>query len=189
MQIQIEKTFRACIVALLFVAGCAHHVDPAHELHTQLEPFTSTRDQAVHLVTVSKQSLGPDSVNQLSVSYTALEAKGNDYAGFLNESASTSSLDTSKNKEYATSLSNAIDSFNSSFATIDPQQAPTSKLSNTWIPAFSDSVQHYWNQYHAALSAESPQKKTALTQQLKADTVWPNFEKIGTEPVSPTPHP
>ena len=177
------------VVVLLLAAGCTHHVDPASELHTQLEPFTHTRTQAIQLVTVSKQSLGAASVNELAVSYAALESKANGYAGFLSESATTSSLDASKNKEYATNLSTAIDSFNSSFATISPQQAQESKLSNAWIPSFAGSVQGYWNRYHSALSAEPQDKKTALIQQLKTDTVWPNFEDIATEPTSPTPKP
>ncbi len=177
------------ILGVASVVGCTHHPDPGQELHKQLVPFTQTRDRAIAVVTSSKHSLDAPSLNQLAVSYTALEEKGNAYAGFLAESISVSSFDSNKNAEYSTKLKNAIDRFNSSFVTISPSQASAAKLATDWLPPFAQSVKSYWDRYHAALATAAPQRKATLVEQMKADTVWPNFENIATEPLaSPSPH-
>jgi hypothetical protein len=190
----VTRSFRACLVAgalcvsTLITSACAHRVDLTHELHSRVSPFTETRDQVVQLVATSKRSLDAPSINQLAVSYASLEEKGNGYAGFLAEAVSTSSFDYAKNSDYSTNFSKAIDTFNNDFVTINPQQAKTAKISNEWIPQFAASVQSYWDKYHSNLASASPQTKATMAQQLKADTVWPNFEDIATEAVSPSPH-
>lgn len=184
---------KARLCGLVFIAaiaaGCAHHVDPATELHRQVAPFTQTRDQTIALVKEAKHSMDPASLNDLNVAYASLEGKANGYAGFLVEAASVASFDATKNNDYAAKLTKAIESFNSSYATINPQQASASKLSSTWIPPFADSVKSYWDRYHTTIATASPQMKSTLMQQLKSDTVWPNFEDIAPQPLSPTPSP
>ncbi|HEX3670871.1 MAG TPA: hypothetical protein VHT92_04110, partial [Candidatus Cybelea sp.] len=78
-----------CVAALL--AGCNHKApDATAQVKSALAPFTAGRDQATALVAAQKQSLGAADLNTLEVAYTALEAKGNAYAGFIVEAATAS---------------------------------------------------------------------------------------------------
>jgi hypothetical protein len=169
---------------LLFAAlvtACAHRENSAGELHARMAPFTQARDSAVAIVQAGKQTFDPLSLNQLSVSYTALELKANDYAGFLVESASLASFDDGKNSQYATSLRNGIDAFDTSLQRMKLQpKTIKDSPSSTWVPAFADSVKAYWERYHVTLARASPKTKAGLVQQLKTDSVWPNFEDVAT---------
>jgi hypothetical protein len=191
LSINMKKTF--VIAGLLFLvtvtAGCAHRTNPSDELQRQLAPFTQTRNQTVALVKTAKHSLGPLSLNRLQVSYSDLEIKANEYAGFLAESVNVNSFDADRNNQYSGKLKAAIDAFENSFETFDPTQVQAMNISSAWVPAFADSVKAYWTRYHTSLTTASPQAKAALIRQLKSDTVWPNFENIATEPVSAAPTP
>ncbi len=171
------------------VSGCTHHADPVRELNSAVAPFTLARNQAVGLVTTAKHSLAASDLNTLAVAYASLEEKGNAYAGFLVETVTNTSFDANKNAEYAANLTQAIKAFNKSFASVSPPNQAGASVQSAWLPAFSDSVAAYWKRYNTAMTTLSPQTKADLIKQLKAETVWPNYENIATEPIaSPTPH-
>ena len=165
-------------------AGCAHHTDPVHELNSEIAPFTHSRDQAVELVTTSKHSLGASDLNSLAVSYGALQEKGDAHAAFLVEVISDASFNGDRNAKYASNLTQAIKTFNKSFASVSAANQTGATVQSAWIPAFSNSITAYWAQYHTAMAAISPQMMADLIKQLKAETVWPNYENIATEPIS-----
>jgi hypothetical protein len=178
----------ACLAFMmaLLAGGCGHathKVDVAQELHTRVSSFTQSRDRVMALVTESQRSLDPASLNQLTVSYAALQARGNGYAGFLVESVSVVSFDVDKNNIYAANLKSAIEAFNRSYLAINSGRPDAPKLSTVWIPMFADSVKKYWERYHNSIAAASPQVKANMLQQLKRDTVWPNFEDIAPQPL------
>jgi hypothetical protein len=184
-----RTALQVCVLVLMLGPGCTHHTDAVHELNSAVAPFTQSRDEAVQLVTNAKHVLGASDLNTLAVDYSALQDKGNAYAGFLTESVATTSMDAGKNAEDATALAQAIKTFNKSFAAISPASLAGASVKSAWIPAFSDSVTAYWKQYQSALAGLSPQTKADLIKELKAKTVWPNYENIATEPLStPAPH-
>ncbi len=185
----VRVALQIWVVGLIFVAGCTHHKDAAQELNSAIAPFTQSRDEAVQLITSAKRSLGADDLNTLAVDYTALEEKGNAYAGFLTESVTATSFDADRNAKYASDLSQAIKAFNKAFASVRPANQAGATVQSAWIPAFSDSVVAYWKQYQAGIGQLSPQTKADLVKGLKAKTVWPNYENIATESLStPAPH-
>lgn len=184
-----RTALQMCVLVLMLGPGCTHHTDAVHELNSAVAPFTQSRDEAVQLVTSAKHLLGAADLNTLAVDYSALQDKGNAYAGFLTESVATASIDAGKNAEDATALAQAIKTFNKSFAAISPASQAGASVKSAWIPAFSDSVMAYWKQYQNAVAGLSPQTKADLIKDIKAKTVWPNYENIATEPLStPTPH-
>ncbi|HEV2908023.1 MAG TPA: hypothetical protein VGX02_02035 [Candidatus Eremiobacteraceae bacterium] len=176
-----------CLAALA-IAGCTHNGAGATNLGDKLAPFTQTRSQAVAMVTNAKRVFDAGSINQLMLAYTDLELKSNAYAGFLVESAKIGTFDTRKNDEYAFGLRNAIDAFNVTYATLQsasPTPVKTTSstwLADAWVAPFAQSVQAYWERYHDTL-ASSPQTVAYVTQQIKSDTIYPNFEDIATERV------
>lgn len=185
----MKRTHRLLLIAVLAAAtlsACAHSSQPARTLQTQLTPFEQTRTQAISLVTKAKHVLDSMSINQLDVAYTDLEVKANDYTGFIVESVDVGGLDAGKNATYAANLKKAIDDFNRSYNALRVS-APTSgrttaaNLSSDWIQPFAGAVQGDWDRYHVAIAQAPPDKKSALTQQIKRETVWPNFEDIATE--------
>jgi hypothetical protein len=168
-----------CIAALL--SGCTHKADAAAQVKSALAPFTAGRDQAVALVAAQKQSLGAADLNTLEVLYTALEAKGNAYAGFIVEAATASSFDDGRNQRYADDLVRAIHAFNQGFAALSASKA--SALSDAWVAPFAASLHGKWSQYQPLVTRLSPQQNLDLIAKIKHDTVWPNFEDIATEKV------
>jgi len=174
-------------LAALLVSGCTRHSTAApSELSVRLAPFAQTRNQAIAMVTSAKRIFDAPSINQLMLTYTDLELKSNAYAGFLVESADVDSFDAQKNDEYAIQLRSAIAAFNVTYATLSKGALVTPKgstwLSDTWVAPFAQSVQTYWERYHDTL-ASSPQTVAYVTQQIKSDTIYPNFEDIATERV------
>ncbi len=175
----------ACLAALT-IAGCTQKGAATTNLGDKLAPFAQTRSQAIAMVTNAKRVFDAPSINQLMLAYTDLELKSNAYAGFLVESAKTGTFDTRKNDEYAFGLRSAIGAFNVTYATLQsasptPSKAMTSTwLSDAWVAPFAQSVQAYWERYHDTL-ASSPQTVAYVTQQIKSDTIYPNFEDIATE--------
>jgi hypothetical protein len=177
---------RTCLAALL-VTGCTHHTAAtSNALSEKLAPFAQTRNQAIAMVTDAKHAFDAPSINQLMLAYTDLETKSNAYAGFLVEATNVDSFDTQKNDEYAARLRNAIAAFNVTYTTLARQSLVNPKgntrLSDTWVAPFAQSVQAYWTRYHNAL-ASSPQTVAYVAQQIKSDTIYPNFEDIATERV------
>jgi hypothetical protein len=179
----------ACtFAASLAIAGCARHQSASSELSSNLAPFTHTRNQAIALVTSGKHAFDAPSINRLAVAYTDLEEKNNAYAGFLVESASVGSFDAGKNAVYAGKLARAIDAFNASYASLQAisivplKNVTRAKLADGWVEPFAQTAQANWQRYHGALAA-SPQTVAAVTQQIKSQTVYPNFEDIATEPI------
>jgi hypothetical protein len=180
----------ACIcLAALAIAGCAHdRVANTNELGGKLTPFMQTRSQAIAMVTNAKRTFDAQSINQLMLAYTDLELKSNSYAGFLVEAAKIGSFDASKNDDYAFQLRRAIGAFNVTYATLSsasptpPKTSDPTWLSDAWVAPFAQSVQAYWERYHNT-RASSPQTVAYVTQQIKNDTIYPNFEDIATERV------
>lgn len=183
----VAVALQVCVAGLISIAGCTHHKDAVQELDSAIAPFTQSRDEAVQLVTAAKHSLGAADLNTLAVDYSALEEKGNAYAGFLAESLSIESFDADRNAKYAAELAQAIKSFNKSFASVRPAKQTTATVQAAWIPAFSDSIAAYWKRYQAGAGQLSPQIKADLVKELKARTVWPNYENIETEALSTPP--
>ena len=174
----------ALVLGATLVSGCAHHADSAR-VSSGVAPFTQTRNQAVALVTTAKRTLGASDVNQLAVAYGTLEATANGYAHFLVGSASVTSFDAAGNDKQATRLTESIRVFNRAFVGLRSTSQGDATVPSAWIPLFAQSVEPYWSRYHTAFAAASPEMKLALTKQLTSDTVWPNFEDIATESLSP----
>jgi hypothetical protein len=179
----------ACVcLAVLAIAGCTQKGAGTANLGDKLAPFAQTRSQAIAMVTNAKHAFDAPSINQLMLAYTDLELKSNAYAGFLVESAKIGTFDTRKNDQYALGLRSAIDAFNVTYATLDSASQVPAKttssmwLSDAWVAPFAQSVQAYWGRYHDTL-ASSPQTVAYVTQQIKSDTIYPNFEDIATERV------
>jgi hypothetical protein len=183
-----QRTAAMLLVLLAGTTSC-HHASALDQLRSTMAPFTSTRDRAVRLVSATKPSLGAEDLNSLAVAYTALEEKGNRYAGFLVEVAQDASFTDQKNTAYASSLGTAIVTFNKSFAAIAPANERGVFLDDSWTTEFAASLNRYWAQHGSAIQNLSPQDKADLVKQLKALTIWPNYEDIATQPVSsPSPH-
>ena len=115
---RVRTTVLALFFTSLVAAGCAHHTDPVRELNSEIAPFTHSRDQAVELVTTAKHSLGASDLNSLAVSYGALQEKGDAHAAFLVEVISDASFNGDRNAKYASNLTQAIKTFNKSFASV-----------------------------------------------------------------------
>jgi hypothetical protein len=177
----------ACLAAVAIV-GCTHSGAGTTNLGDKLAPFAQTRSQAIAMVTNAKRAFDAPSINQLMLAYTDLELKSNAYAGFLVESAKIGAFDAPKNDRYAFELRGAIDAFNVTYATLQSASQTPAKnagstwLSDSWVAPFAQSVQAYWERYHDTL-ASSPQTVAYVTQQIKSDTIYPNFEDIATERV------
>lgn len=183
-------TVFCALLAALGISACANHrATSASPLSVDLAPFVQTRNQAIALVTSAKHSFDAQSINQLMLSYTDLEEKANAYAGFLVEAANVDSFDSAKNDAYAAQLRQSINAFNVSYATLS-KSAPTQPrvanawLQDGWVPSFARNAQAYWQRYRSTLAA-SPQTVAMVTNQIKSETVYPNFEDIATESARP----
>jgi hypothetical protein len=184
----MKRTHRQALIALLAataLSACAHRTAPVRTLQAQLTPFEQTRTQAISLVTKAKRVLDPMSINQLEVAYTDLEVKANNYSGFIVESVDVGGLDAQKNATYAANLKKAIDGFNRSYNALRtsalPAQPPVADLSTVWVPSFADAVQGDWDRYRNTIASAPAKQKMAVTERIKRETVWPNFEDIATE--------
>ena len=183
-------TILCALAAALSISACANHrATNPNPLSVDLAPFVQTRNHAVALVTSAKRTFDPQSINQLMLSYTDLEEKANAYAGFLVESANVDSFDPAKNDAYAAQLRQSINAFNLSYATLSKSAPAPSRVANpwlqdSWVPAFARNAQAYWQRYHNSLAA-SPQTVAMVTNQIKSETVYPNFEDIATESARP----
>jgi hypothetical protein len=171
-------------VGALLVSACAHQADVERDTNSSVAPFTQTRNQTVALVTSAKHSLGASDMNQLAVTYGALEATANGYARFLVESARVTSFDAGRNAKYAASLTDAIAVFNHAFVALRTTRQGDATVPSAWIPVFAESLEPYWNRYHSTFAAASPQTRAAFIERLTSNTVWPNFEDIATESLS-----
>jgi hypothetical protein len=180
-----EQNSRQLLVATmlsLVVAACSHTTSPSAQINDGFAPFSSTRNQAVGLVASTKHSLGASDVNTLDVAYTALQEKANAYASFMVEAITTSSFDPAKNAKYSADLTTAIASFDKSYTALSATRQVS--VANTWVPAFAQSLQTRWDRYNGLIAKMSPQTKADLVAAIKRNTVWPNYEDIGTEPVA-----
>lgn len=182
---QMSRAIAWALALGILCAGCGSGKTPSNQLNADLAPFSNTRAQAIAMVTHGKRTLDPQSINQLMVSYTELEEKSNAYAGFLTESATVDSFDPGKNDDYASAMRQAINAFNISYVSLEsrslaPNRTANMWLSAAWVPSFAQHAQAYWNQYHGL--ADSP-KSVAMAEQIKRQTVYPNFEDIATESV------
>ena len=175
---------RLVVVAMLslVVAACSHTATPSSQVQDGFAPFSSTRNQAVGLVSNTKRSLGSEDANTLAAAYTALEEKANAYAGFMVEAITTSSFDLSRNTKYAADLTAAIAAFDRSVAPLSTTHQRA--LASAWLPTFAVSLQSHWDRYSGVIAQMSPQTKANLIAEIKRDTVWPNYEDIATEPVA-----
>lgn len=153
-------------------------------MNSAVSNFTIARNQSVGLVTTAKRSLGASDLNTLAVAYGSLQEKGNAYAGFLVEAVTDASFDAGKNAKYASDLTQAIKAFNKSFASVRTANQAGVSVQSGWIPAFSHSVADYWKRYNTAAASVSPRARAEFVKQLKAETVWPNYEDIATETVA-----
>ncbi|MFZ0032702.1 MAG: hypothetical protein WBE79_05280 [Candidatus Cybelea sp.] len=180
-----EQNSRQLLVATmlsLVVAACSHTTSPSAQINSSFAPFSSTRNQAVGMVANTKHSLGASDVNTLDVAYTALQEKANAYASFMVEAITTSSFDPAKNAKYAADLATAISNFDKGFSTLSATRQVS--VANIWVPSFAQSLQTRWDQYSGYIAKMPPQTKADLIAAIKRDTVWPNYEDIGTEPVA-----
>ena len=171
-------------VALLLafaVAGCSHK-SSSSQISSGLAPFSTTRNQAIGVVSYTKRSLAASDVNTLAVAYTALQEKANAYASFMVEAVTTSSFDPSRNAKYASDLSKAIADFNKSYDALEAVHRDV--IPGTWVTPFSQTLQGRWNQFNGMIAKMTPQTKADLIASLKRETVWPNYEDIATEPVA-----
>ena len=173
------------LVAVL-LSACTHHQDPSGELRAGLAPFTTTRTQTVQLVSGMKRSLGPADLNTLAVSYTALEEKANAYVTFMADTVRSSSFDAARNVTCSQQLVAAIDKFNKTLPGLLPPKDPT-RVPSAWVLPFADTIQARWNAYSASSAATDPDSQATLLKQLRAETFWPNYEDIATEPIQSHP--
>jgi hypothetical protein len=180
-----ERNSRRLLVATMLsfvVTACSHAASPSSQVQAGFAPFSSTRNQAVGLVSNTKPSLGAADANTLAVAYTALQEKANAYAGFMVEAVRTSSFDPAKNTQYAADFETAIAAFDKTFAPLSATQQQT--VAGTWVPSFAQSLAAHWDRYSDFIAKMSPQLKANLIAEIKRDTVWPNYENIATQPVA-----
>lgn len=165
----------------LAVAACSHTASsPSAQINQGLARFSSTRNQAVGLVSSTKKSLGPEDLNTLAVAYTDLQEKANAYAGFMVEAINTSSFDPGRNSKYSAELQTAIISFDKAFNKLSPTHQT---VAGTWVSPFAQSLQDRWDRYNGLIATMSPETKATLITDVKRNTVWPNYEDISTQPV------
>lgn len=176
----LNRTLGILFVAAL-LSGCTHKADASAQVKSALAPFTAGRDQAATLIAAQKQSLGAADLNSLEVAYSALEAKGNAYAGFIVEAATASSFDDGRNQRYADDLVRAIHAFNQGFSALSASKV--SALPDAWVAPFAGSLHGKWSQYQPSVGRLTPQQNGDLIALIKTDTVWPNFENIATEKI------
>jgi hypothetical protein len=167
------------MASLALLSGCAHK---APQYQDGLAPFSYARNQTVGLVSHAKRTLGPEDINTLAVAYTALEEKGNAYAGFMVESVSATSFDSARNQKYAGEFQAAIEAFDKSYGGLMATKQPM--IASAWVPPFAQTLQTRWNQYSGAIARLSPQQKSDLVTTIKGQTTWPNYEDIATESVT-----
>lgn len=175
----------AFLIGAFFLSACTHHSDASQQLTSALSPFTQSRDETVALVTTAKHSLGSADLNTLAASYSALQGKANAYASFAADTVRAASFDPDKNSQEAAVLTDAITTFNTSFASISPPAQQGQIVSSAWVSAFSGNVSAYWSKYHDALTTVSPQTKADLVKNIQKDMLWPNYENIATESIAP----
>jgi hypothetical protein len=179
-----EQNSRRLLVATLLslvVAACSHATSPSAQINQGFAPFSSTRNQAIGMVSNTKRSLGADDINTLAVAYTALEEKANAYAGFMAEAITTSSFDSARNSKYAADLQTAIAHFDRVFNKLSPARRQT--VAGSWVSSFAQSLQDRWDRYSGFIAKMSPETKATLIADVKRNTVWPNYEDIATEPL------
>lgn len=181
IRIASDRRWVVAIIIGITVAGCSHNTSSS-QISSGLAPFSTTRNQAVGLVSHTKRSLGASDVNTLDVAYTDLQAKANAYAGFMVEAVTTSSFDQARNTKYAADLEKAIAGFNKSYGSMEG--ARSNQITGNWVTPFAQSLQTRWDQYNGMIAKMSPQQKADLIADLKRQTVWPNYEDIATEPVA-----
>jgi hypothetical protein len=179
---QISRQLLVATMLSLVAAACSHNSSPTAQINSGFAPFSTTRNQAVGVVASTKASLGASDVNSLDVAYTKLEEKANAYAGFMVEAITRSSFDPAKNSAYAADLTTALAKFDSALITLSPTRRP--QVADAWVPSFAQSLQSRWDQYNGYIAKMSPQQKADLIADIKRNTVWPNYEDIGTEPVA-----
>jgi hypothetical protein len=174
----------ACCFTLV---SCARH-DNNDNVSRGLAPFTSARAQTLELIVDAKHSLGAQDLNTLALAYSDLQQKANAYASFLVRSTGTTSFDTDQNTVCAENLRKAIVAFNKTFATISPSNMTNASVRDAWVTGFSTSVNEFWNQNGARISSLPPDTKVALANEMRTDTLWPNYENIATETIAePSP--
>jgi hypothetical protein len=171
----------AAMILSLLVAACSHAASPSAQVSSAFAPYSATRNQTVGLVAHLKRSLGAADANTLDVAYTALEEKANVYAGFMVEGITTSSFDPAKNEKYATDLATAIATFDKAVEPLSATHQQT--IASAWAPSFAQSLQTHWDQYSGPIAKMSPQTKAELINEIKRNTVWPNYEDVVTEPL------
>jgi hypothetical protein len=138
------------------------------------------------VISATKRALGAQDINTLSAAYMALQENANAYAGFLVEAASADSFDTARNARCSADLADleqATDAFRKTFATVGTSRGTAALPSSSWVPPFASSIGVNSNRYKAVVAQVSPGAKLTLLKQMKAETVWPNFEDIATEPL------
>jgi hypothetical protein len=175
-----RQLFTTLVLVLTALAACAHRAEPAGDFNSAVAPFTSSRDEALRLVGTAKHMLDASDLNSLTVAYTALEERGNGYASFLVEAVNDASFSGDKNARYAADLADAIQKFNAKFKSIAPVDLRYAPVEVAWVGPFAGKMNDYWNRYHAALPALTPERKADLIKRLKAETVWPNYENVAT---------
>jgi len=175
-----RQLFTILALVITALAACAHRAEPAGQFNAAVTPFTTSRDDALRLVGTAKHLLDASDLNSLTVAYTALEERGNGYAGFLVEAVNDTSFSPQRNAAYAAGLAEAIGKFNAAFKKIAPSDLRYAPVDAAWVEPFSSTVSDYWNRYHTALPSLSPERKADLLKRLKAQTVWPNYEDVAT---------
>lgn len=165
-----KNPWLAATASVVLVVGCAHK---APQYQDSLTPFSYTRNETVGLVSHAKRSLGPADINTLAVVYTALEEKGNAYAGFMVESVSATSFDSARNEKYAGDFQTAIETFDKSYRTL--MATKQTMIASAWVPSFAQTLQSRWTQYSGTITKLSPQQKSALVTTIKGQTIWPKL--------------
>jgi hypothetical protein len=175
-----RQLFTPLVLVITALAACAHRAEPAGQFNAAVSPFTTSRDDALRLVGTAKRRLDASDLNSLTVAYTALEERGNGYAGFLVEAVNDASFSQDRNAQYAAGLADAIKKFNVAFKKIAPADLRYAPVDTAWVEPFANTVSDYWNRYHTAVPSLSPERKADLVKRLKAETVWPNYEDVAT---------
>ncbi len=184
-----HKPMWLAMLVAIGVVGCTHQ-DVASGLQAQAQPFVQARAQAVAIVANAKQQVDPGSINYVNVKYSALQEQANNYVGLLVEALDIASFDSGKSQIDAAELTKAIDGFNGS---IQPLVKPKtsaitqggssgpSPLPDQWVESFRASLDAYWSQNRARIAKMTPDQRTALGEQIKAQLAWPNFQDIARE--------
>jgi hypothetical protein len=179
------------IAVAFFAVSCTRR--SASDVMVQFAPLLHMRDQAVANAAAGKTSLDPTSLNQLEICFSDLRSKSDQYTQFIASVVQSSTFNGGQNQADARALELAISSYNDCLLKLQKVAAsksatpPLSLLDADWVPAFGRGVESYWSRDDAMVKLLSPDARAGVVEEIKSETMWPDFAAIGRGSPPPPP--